>query len=191
MAQGPSEAQSNATMDPNGTPAAQCSPRSSLHRAQAGADVPSLPARSCSTSLRLPSRVAVPEEAVISLSLSPLSTKARSRSQALGSLLAAGHATHLFRTTTMAAPSGRRKAVYSRAHFLHDLEATSPTRCEPSGMNLLQRQEQCCEHTEGTGSPKTELEQHRAQGHMPQSHCLPGLPGGCHDRLQEVQQCPT
>lgn len=50
--------------------------------------------------------------------------------------------THRFRTTTTTAPSGRRKAVYSRSVFLDSLEATSPTRWEPSGMNLLHGHEQ-------------------------------------------------
>lgn len=48
-----------------------------------------------------------------------------------------GSCTHRFRTTTTTAPSGRWKAVYSSSVFLDCLEATSPTRWEPSGMNLL------------------------------------------------------
>lgn len=53
-----------------------------------------------------------------------------------------GCITHRFRTTTTTAPSGRRKAVYSRSTFLDSLEAMSPTRWEPSGMNLLHGHEQ-------------------------------------------------
>lgn len=46
-------------------------------------------------------------------------------------------ATHRFRTTRTTAPSGRRKAECSRSQRRHFLETASPTRCEPSGMNLL------------------------------------------------------
>lgn len=41
---------------------------------------------------------------------------------------------HRFSTTTTAAPSGRISATVSKSVFSL---ATSPTLCEPSGMNLL------------------------------------------------------
>lgn len=50
------------------------------------------------------------------------------------------HGAHRLSTTTTAAPSGRRKAVYSRGVFLDFWGAMSPTRWEPSGMNLLRGQ---------------------------------------------------